>query len=60
MQREGYYEYMKRRMREEDEKCGILNKWMSPMEMARRIRALEQKIEELENANVHVSRQEDR
>ena len=60
MQREGYYEYMKRRMREEDEKQGICSNFMLPSEMARRIRALEQKIEELENANVHVSRQEDR
>ena len=53
-QREGYYDYMVRRMREEDEKCGIIKNWMSPNEMAKRIRALEKRVEELENANVSV------
>lgn len=57
--REGYYDYMVRRMREEDEKCRA-NLPMSPWEATRKIKELEKRIEELENANVHVSQQEDR
>jgi hypothetical protein len=33
---------------------------MSPWEATRKIKELEQRIKELENANVHVSQQEDR
>ena len=56
---ERHYEYMKRRMREEDEKQGICSNFMLPSEMARRIKALEKRVEELENANVPVSEQND-
>lgn len=59
MQHERYYHYMLRRMREEDEKCRAKLP-MSPWEATRKIKELEQRIEELENANVHVSQQEDR
>ena len=59
MQHERYYDYMLRRMREEDEKCRA-KLAMSPWEATRKIKELEQRIKELENANVHVSQQEDR
>jgi len=59
MQHERYYDYMLRRMREEDEKCRAKLP-MSPWEATRKIKELEKLIEELENANVHVSQQEDR
>ena len=55
---ERHYEYMKRRMREEDERQGICSNFMLPSEMARRIKALEKRVEELENANVPVSEQD--
>ena len=59
MQHERYYDYMLRRMREEDEKCRAKLP-MSPWEATRKIKELEKRIEELENANVHVSKQKDR
>ena len=59
MQHERYYDYMLRRMREEDEKCRAKLP-MSPWEATSKIKELEKRIEELENANVHVSQQEDR
>lgn len=59
MQHERYYNYMLRRMREEDEKCRAKLP-MSPWEATRKIKELEKRIEELENANIHVSKQEDR
>jgi len=59
MQHERYYDYMLRRMREEDEKCRAKLP-MSPWEATRKIKDLEQLIKNLENANVHVSQQEDR
>lgn len=55
---ERHYEYMKRRMREEDERQGICRNFMLPSEMAKRIKALEKRVEELENANVSVSEQD--
>jgi len=58
MQHERYYDYMLRRMREEDEKCRAKLP-MSPWEATRKIKELEKRIEELENANVHVSEQKD-
>ena len=55
MQHERYYDYMLRRMREEDEKCRAKLP-MSPWEATRKIKELEKRIEELENANIHVSK----
>jgi hypothetical protein len=59
-QREGYYDYMVRRMREEDEKCrGSACRAklpMSPWEATRKINELEKRIKELEDANIHVSK----
>jgi hypothetical protein len=49
MQRESHWQYMKRRMREDTDKQGICPV-MSPWEAARRIRAMDQRIIELENA----------
>ena len=43
---ERHMEYMKRRLREEADKCAL----MSPMEAARRIVALEKRLDELEGA----------
>jgi hypothetical protein len=54
-QREGYYDYMVRRMREEDEKCRAKLP-MSPWEATRKINELEKRIKELEDANIHVSK----
>lgn len=55
---ERYWTYMKRRMKEQDELEGIQCNFMLPSEMARRIKALEKRIEELENANVPVQEQD--
>lgn len=48
MERESHWQYMKRRMREEDKRLGICREFMSPLEAARRIRSLEERIKELE------------
>ncbi len=45
---ENHWQYMKRRMREEDNRLGICREFMSPLEAARRIRDLEKRIKELE------------
>ncbi len=45
---ESHWQYMKRRMREEDNRLGICREFMSPLEAARRIRDLEKRIKELE------------
>ena len=50
MKRESHWQYMKRRMREEDNRLGICKDFMSPREAARRIRNQEERITELENA----------
>ena len=47
MERESHWQYMKRRMKEEDIKQGIKCA-MSPWEPSRRIRTMEQRITELE------------
>jgi hypothetical protein len=47
MERESHWQYMKRKMREEQDKQGICP-MMTPWEAARRIRSLEQRIKELE------------
>ena len=54
---ERYWDYMARRLREECEKD--IDRMFSPWEAARKIREREKRIEELENANVHVSEQKD-
>jgi hypothetical protein len=46
--RESHYDYMKRRMREEDCREGICRDFMSPWDAARRIRKLEDRVEALE------------
>ena len=50
MEKESHWQYMKRRMREEDTRLGICKDFMSPREAARRIRNQEERITELENA----------
>ena len=46
--RESHWQYMKRRMREEDSRLGICKDFMSPREAARRIRDQEERIKQLE------------
>ena len=48
MSRESHMEYMKRRIKEET----LCDYFMSPMDAAKRIRALEQRLDELEGALV--------
>jgi hypothetical protein len=48
MERESHWQYMKRRMREEDNRLGICKDFMSPLDAARRIRSLEERIKQLE------------
>ncbi len=50
-----YYDWMLWKMRQERKECNF----MLPGDMARRIKALEKRVEELENANVPVSEQND-
>ena len=45
---ESHWQYMKRRMREEDSRLGICRDFMSPREAARRIRDQEERIKQLE------------
>ena len=45
---ESHWQYMKRRMREEDKRLGICRDFMSPREAARRIRDQEERIKQLE------------
>lgn len=52
--RESYWDYMGRRLREECEKD--IDRMFSPWEASRKIKELEKRIEELEDANVHVSK----
>jgi hypothetical protein len=47
-ERESHMEYMKRRIKEET----LCDYFMSPMDAAKRIRALEQRLDELEGALV--------
>ena len=48
--KEGYIDYMYRRMNEESEKCKLKDVFMNPLDAARRIVALEKRIDELERA----------
>jgi len=50
-----YYDWMLWKMRQERKECNF----MLPSDMAKRIKALEKRVEELENANVPVSEQND-
>ena len=43
---EGYIDYMYRRMNEESEKCKLKDVFMNPLDAARRIVALEKRIDE--------------
>ena len=47
---ERHMEYMKRRLREEAEKCKIKDVLMNPLEASKRIVALEKRLDELEGA----------
>lgn len=47
---ERYYDWMLWKMRQEDSKCKLKDMFMSPMDAARRIVALEKRLEELEEA----------
>ena len=53
---ERYYDWMLWKMRQEKKKMQC--NFMPPSEMAKRIKALEKRVEELENANVPVSEQD--
>ena len=47
---ERHMEYMKRRLKEEAEKCKIKDVLMNPLEASKRIVALEKRLDELEGA----------
>ena len=54
--RESHWQYMKRRMREEDSRLGICRDFMSPREAARRIRDQEERIKQLEETVAELRR----